>query len=162
MQVFLRWLSQYWHGEVAEMAPWRYLSFFFLCWLLCGSVIVTAALGTTSLLCSCHHCLCGDLRDAGFFWPLLLLSLSPTPFLSEHRSTACWGIWPCPEPLAITQVSNYHLLKWCLGLQDDVVKSSNVFCSALAIKTVLRRFLFCHNMKQRWLLVTPVMSKLPR
>ena len=53
------------------------------------------------------------------------------------------------------------MLKRCLGLQADVVKSSNVFCSALAIKTVLRRFLFCH-MKQRWLLITLVMSKLHR
>lgn len=139
MQVFLRLFSQWWNGEVTEVASWRPFAFFqalglvgniggkwmlgldfefffnlndimilwlFLIQILCGIVLVMAALGTPSLLCSCHHWAASS--GVPFYHAAsdLLSSFFP------KWTSICCSLRELTVLLAITQVLKHHLLKW--------------------------------------------------
>lgn len=159
LRIFLRLFSQYWHGEVAEVVPWSHLSFFFSLLTLVWKCACHNTLGNIPWLCSCHYCLCGVLRDARFFLPLLPLSLPPAP---KWTQICCLlRNLTVPEATGSNSGDKSSFSTWFLGFQADAVKRTIIFCSALATEPVLRGSLFLHT-KQRWLFITSAMSKLPR
>ena len=97
----------------------------FLFQILCGVVLVMGALGIPSLLCSCHHW--AAISGVSFCHAVSELLSSFFPKWTQGADCA-----PCNNSGA-----EASFVEMVLG---------HVLCSALAIKTVLRRFLFFHTL----------------